>query len=93
MDFRDIDAFSERLAYVMSIGPGELSRIYKTTDGGEHWDLQFANLDAKVFLDSMAFWDAERGMAFSDSVDEERRRMEEMTRSSRPIRRFMSGNR
>ena len=69
LDFRDIDAFSERLAYVMSIGPGKLSRIYKTTDGGEHWDLQFANLDAKVFLDSMAFWDAERGMAVSDSVD------------------------
>jgi photosystem II stability/assembly factor-like uncharacterized protein len=69
LDFRDIDAFSERLAYVMSIGPGESSRIYKTTDGGERWDLQLANLDPKVFLDSMAFWDAERGMAFSDSVD------------------------
>ena len=69
LDFRDIDAFSERLAYALSIGPGESSRIYKTTDGGEHWDLQFANLDPKVFLDSMAFWDAGRGMAFSDSVD------------------------
>jgi photosystem II stability/assembly factor-like uncharacterized protein len=68
LDFRDVDAFSERLAYVLSIGPGESSRIYKTTDGGEHWDLQLANRDPKVFLDSMAFWDAERGMAFSDSV-------------------------
>jgi photosystem II stability/assembly factor-like uncharacterized protein len=38
-------------------------------DGGEHWDLQFSNLDPKVFLDSMAFWNAERGVAFSDSVD------------------------
>lgn len=69
LDFRDIDGFSERVAYVLSIGPGESSRIYKTTDGGEHWDLQFANLDPKVFLDSMAFWDAERGVAFSDSVN------------------------
>jgi photosystem II stability/assembly factor-like uncharacterized protein len=69
LDFRDIDAFSARLAYVLSIGPGESSRIYKTTDGGGHWDLQFANLDPKVFLDSMAFWDTDRGVAFSDSVD------------------------
>jgi photosystem II stability/assembly factor-like uncharacterized protein len=69
LDFRDIDGFSERLAYALSIGPGESSRIYKTMDGGEHWDLQFANQDPNVFLDSMAFWDAERGVAFSDSAD------------------------
>jgi photosystem II stability/assembly factor-like uncharacterized protein len=69
LDFRDIDAFSSRVAYVLSIGAGESSRIYKTADGGEHWNLQFANLDPKVFLDSMAFWDADRGLAFSDSVD------------------------
>jgi photosystem II stability/assembly factor-like uncharacterized protein len=69
LDFRDIDAFSDRVAYVLSIEHGDASRIYKTTDGGEHWDLQFANLDPKVFLDSMAFWDSGRGLAFSDSVD------------------------
>src|SRR5947207_7526312 len=33
LDFRDIDAFSDRLAYALSIGPGEASRIYKTRDG------------------------------------------------------------
>lgn len=69
LDFRDIDAFSDRVAYVLSIGPGEASCIYKTIDGGEHWDRQFANQDPKVFLDAMAFWDARRGVAFSDSVD------------------------
>lgn len=68
-DFRDIDAFTDRVAYVLSIGPGDASRIYKTTDGGEHWALQLANQDPKIFLDSMAFWDRERGVAFSDSVD------------------------
>jgi photosystem II stability/assembly factor-like uncharacterized protein len=69
LDFRDIDAFSDRVAYALSIGPGAASRIYKTTDGGEHWDLQLANQDPKVFLDSMAFWDRGRGVAFGDSVD------------------------
>jgi photosystem II stability/assembly factor-like uncharacterized protein len=69
LDFRDIDAISERVAFVLSIGPGESSRIYKTDDGGEHWALQFANTDPKIFLDAMAFWDARRGVAVSDSVN------------------------
>ena len=32
-----MDAFSESVAYVLSIGPGEASRIFKTTDGGGVW--------------------------------------------------------
>jgi len=69
LDFRDIDAIDERVAYVLSIGPGDASRIYKTTDAGVTWTLQFANPDPKAFFDAMAFWDANRGIAFSDSVD------------------------
>jgi photosystem II stability/assembly factor-like uncharacterized protein len=69
LDFRDVDALSERVAYALSIGPGEASRIYKTTDGGGQWELQFANTDPKVFLDAMAFRDENSGVAFSDSVD------------------------
>lgn len=69
LDFRDIDAFSDRVAYVLSIGNGEASRIYKTTDGGASWALQLANTDPKVFLDAMAFWTPERGIAYSDAID------------------------
>jgi photosystem II stability/assembly factor-like uncharacterized protein len=69
LDFRDIDAVSERTAYVLSIGPGDASRIYKTTDAGATWTLQFRNQDPKAFFDAMAFRDARRGFAFSDSVD------------------------
>jgi photosystem II stability/assembly factor-like uncharacterized protein len=69
LDFRDIDAVSIDTAYVLSIGSGESSRIYKTTDGGRTWSLQFTNADPKAFFDAMAFWDAERGIAFSDSID------------------------
>jgi photosystem II stability/assembly factor-like uncharacterized protein len=69
LDFRDVDAFSDRVAYVLSIGRGESSRIYKTIDGGSHWDLQVANADPNVFLDAMAFRDDRRGVAFSDSVE------------------------
>jgi photosystem II stability/assembly factor-like uncharacterized protein len=69
LDFRDIDAVSESVAYVLSIGPGEASRIYKTSDAGAHWTLQFTNGDRTAFYDAMAFWDANRGIAVSDSVD------------------------
>lgn len=69
LDFRDVDAMSDTVAYVLSIGPGELSRIYKTADGGASWTLQFANTDPKVFLDAMTFADKQHGFAFSDSVD------------------------
>ena len=69
LDFRDIDAVSETTAYALSIGPGPASRIYKTADAGAHWSLQFTNDDPKAFFDAMAFWNATRGLAVSDSVD------------------------
>jgi photosystem II stability/assembly factor-like uncharacterized protein len=69
LDFRDIQAFSETMAYVLSIGPGEQSRIYKTTDAGQHWQLQFINHQAKAFYDCFSFWDEKHGIALSDSVD------------------------
>ena len=69
LDFRDVDAMSDRVAHVLSIGAGAASRIYATTDGGAHWDLRFANTDPKGFLDAMSFWDETRGVAVGDSVD------------------------
>jgi photosystem II stability/assembly factor-like uncharacterized protein len=69
LDFRDVDAVSADAAYALSIGSGDSSRIFKTTDGGRTWTLQFTNTDPKAFFDAMAFWDANRGIAFSDSID------------------------
>ena len=68
LDFRDVDAVGATTAYVLSIGAGTFSRIYKTTDAGLTWMLQFANADADAFFDAMAFWDADHGIAVSDSV-------------------------
>lgn len=69
LDFRDIQAFDADTAFVLSIGPGEQSRIYKTTNGGKTWQLQFTNKDPKAFYDCFAFWDSKHGIAVSDSVD------------------------
>ena len=69
LDFRDIQAFDQNTAFVLSIGPGDQSRIYKTADGGRVWQRQFTNSDPKAFYDCFAFWDSTHGIAVSDSVD------------------------
>jgi photosystem II stability/assembly factor-like uncharacterized protein len=68
LDFRDVEAFGADLAYLLSAGPGDQSRIYKTTDAGKNWVLQFTNKDPKGFFDCMAFWDRNRGIALGDPV-------------------------
>jgi photosystem II stability/assembly factor-like uncharacterized protein len=69
LDFRAIAALDGNTAYVLSIGTGEKSRIYKTSDGGRRWTLLFTNPDAAGFLDGLAFWDQDRGIALGDPVD------------------------
>ena len=69
LDFRDVDAIDTRTAYALSIGNGPASRIYKTTDGGATWALQFKNEDPKGFFDAMTFWDADHGLVIGDSID------------------------
>jgi photosystem II stability/assembly factor-like uncharacterized protein len=69
LDFRDVDAFDANTAYLLSIGEGDRSRIYKTTDAGQHWTLQFTNRNPKAFFDAMAFSDVNHGVAVSDPVE------------------------
>lgn len=71
LDFRDIDAIDTQTAYILSIGNGSVSRIYKTTDAGKTWAMRFKNEDPKAFLDAMSFWDANHGIVFGDSVDKQ----------------------
>jgi photosystem II stability/assembly factor-like uncharacterized protein len=69
LDFRDVEAFDETTAYLLSAGSGEDSRIYKTMDGGKSWSLQFKNSNPDAFFDAMAFWDEQNGIALSDPVN------------------------
>lgn len=68
LDFRDVEAFDAKTAYVLSIGNGEDSRIYKTINGGKTWKLQFKNTNAKAFFDAIACWDKNNCIAMSDPV-------------------------
>jgi photosystem II stability/assembly factor-like uncharacterized protein len=69
LQFRDIHAFDARIAYILSAGPGELSRIYRTDDGGATWTLQWMNQEPAGFYDCFDFWSAERGVLYGDAVD------------------------
>ena len=71
LQFRDVHALDARTAWVLSIGNGPDSRIYRTDDGGATWALQFQAVDERAFYDCFDFWDSRSGIAFSDSYDGE----------------------
>ncbi len=73
VQFRDVEAVSEKVAYLLSVptsppDPFIASRIYKTTDGGKTWKLQF-EAAADQFHDCFAFWDPNTGLDFADSLN------------------------
>lgn len=69
LDFRDIHAFNEKEAIIMSSGDGCM--IYKTKDQCKSWELVYENTSEGIFFDGMDFWDNKSGIAFSDPVDGE----------------------
>jgi photosystem II stability/assembly factor-like uncharacterized protein len=79
LDFRGVQGFDANTAIVMSSGKGDLSRLYKTTDGCHTWKLIFTNPDADGFWDAIRFSDREQsspdssqeanGVLLGDPVD------------------------
>jgi hypothetical protein len=69
LDFRGIWAWDTNTAIVMSSGPGDLSRLYRTTDGCSHWTLVLTNPDKTGFFDAMVFAGREVGYLLGDPVN------------------------
>jgi photosystem II stability/assembly factor-like uncharacterized protein len=69
LDFRDIEAFDANVAYILSVGDGPKSRIYKTIDGSKSWKLQYSDKRPGFFLDSLACSSPTHCVALSDPVD------------------------
>jgi len=69
LDFRGIQAFDARRAVVMSSGKGDLSRLYKTTDGCKSWTLLLINPDPAGFWDGIRASDLSVMMILGDPVD------------------------
>src|SRR5260370_15580288 len=69
LDFRGIAAFDGKIAYLMSSGEGEKSRIYKTTDGGDTWNLQYTDKRKEFFLDALKCISEKECIALGDPID------------------------
>ncbi|MEP6610794.1 MAG: YCF48-related protein [Mucilaginibacter sp.] len=65
-DFRDIEAFSEKSAVIMSSGTPAL--VLKTTDGGATWHEKYRNTDTTYFLDAMDFDSPKHGLILGDPI-------------------------
>lgn len=66
-DFRAIEAFSSKEAFIMSSGSPAL--ILKTTDGGQNWKVKYKNTDSLCFFDAMDFADRFYGYVLGDPID------------------------
>ena len=70
LDFRGVQSWDAQTAVVMASGPGNKSRLYKTTDGCKTWKLLFLNPDVpNGFFDS--FWlNGPHGILLGDPVQD-----------------------
>ena len=69
LDFRGIQGFDRNIAVVMSSGTGDLSRLYKTSDGCKTWRLVFRNPDKQGFWDTFQFAGPKLGVLIGDQVN------------------------
>jgi photosystem II stability/assembly factor-like uncharacterized protein len=69
LDFRGVQTFDGNTVYVMASGESEKSGIWKTTDGGQNWELQYKDTRKGFFLDALACSDETHCVALSDPVD------------------------
>jgi photosystem II stability/assembly factor-like uncharacterized protein len=69
LDFRGVQAWDATTAIVMASGPGDKSRLYKTSDGCKTWTLLYINSDKDGFWDSVSAADQSHLMILGDPVD------------------------
>lgn len=68
LDFRGVWAWDASVAEVMSAGPGEQSRLFRTTDGCLHWTELTSNREKDGFWDSFAYQTQDFGMLGDDKT-------------------------
>lgn len=68
LDFRGAWAWDAKVAVVMSSGPGDQSRLYRTTDGCSHWAEELRNTDPDGFWDGLSFSSRNFGVLLGDPV-------------------------
>lgn len=69
LDFRDVEATADGGLILMSAGPGEKSRIYRSDNQGKTWQLVHQNNFEKGFFNGVAFWENGTGLVIGDPID------------------------
>ena len=69
LDFRDVEALGRGVVVLMSAGPGDASRVYRSKDGGATWTLAHTNPEKDGFYDAVAFFDDQDGLVLGDPVN------------------------
>jgi len=69
LDFRGVAGFGRSTAYLISSGEGAKSRIYKTTDRGGNWKLQYSLERKESFLDAIGCLSETECYALGDPMD------------------------
>ncbi|MBE7178018.1 MAG: oxidoreductase [Mucilaginibacter polytrichastri] len=67
LDFRDIEAFSDQKAVIMSSGTPAV--ILTTENGGKSWEKRYFSNKPEIFLDEMDFADEKTGTILGDPVN------------------------
>ncbi len=68
LDFRGVWAWRANEARVLSSGPGDQSRVYKTVDGCAHWTAEIGNKDKDGFWDALVFQTPSQGSIDDDKT-------------------------
>src|SRR5215475_3498028 len=68
LDFRGLQSFGTSTAYLMSIGDKGNSRIFKTTDAGVTWRLQYSDPRPEFFLDGLVCRSERDCFAITDPI-------------------------
>lgn len=67
-DFRAVHAISLDTVLLM-VSSQDTALIYRTTDRGQSWALQYRDASKGAFLDAIAFFDSNRGLTVGDPVN------------------------
>ncbi|MCB1108229.1 MAG: hypothetical protein KDK44_01055, partial [Chlamydiia bacterium] len=72
LDFRALCICNPGTVCAMSAGSADkaLSRVYRTVNGGKHWDLVLFPKETDIFFNAMVFWDANHGILLGDPLED-----------------------
>lgn len=69
LDFRDIELPAANVVVAMAAGPGEKSKVFRSSDSGKTWAVALQNKQPKGFFNAIVFWSESDGLLVGDPLD------------------------